>query len=55
MTKIPATFVAGIYAYYYVNQLHSLSDSNGYCNGGAYHRVVAHSKEAHHLDVCGNR
>ena len=27
---------------------------NGYCNGGAYHRVVAHSEETHHLHVRGN-
>ena len=25
-----------------------------YCNGGAYHRVVAHSEEAHHLNMGGN-
>ena len=27
---------------------------NCYCDGGAYHRVVAHSEEAHHPHVCGN-
>ena len=27
----------------------SLLNGNGYCNGGAYHRVVAHSEEARHL------
>ena len=40
--------------YYYVNQLHSLSDSNSDCDGGANHRVVTHAHEAHHLDVCRN-
>ena len=32
----------------------SLLNGNGYCDGGAYHRVVAHSEEAHHLHVRGN-
>ena len=38
----------------YVNQLHSLSDSNCDSYGGADHRVVAHTHKAHHLDVCRN-
>ena len=33
---------------------HGLSDSDGDVNGGADHRVVAHTDQAHHFDVGGN-
>ena len=31
---------------------HSLFDSNSNSNGCTYHRVVTHTQEAHHLNVC---
>lgn len=31
---------------------HCLLNSNGNGDGSAYHRVVAHAEEPHHLDVC---
>ena len=33
---------------------HSLLNGNGNSNGSTYHRVVTHTEEAHHLNVCGN-
>lgn len=33
--------------------LERLLHSDGYSNGSAYHRVVTHSEESHHLNVSG--
>ena len=41
-----------IYALLVSSLFHSLFHGDSDSDGGTHHRVVAHTEEAHHLDVC---
>ena len=52
--KRPTLLGQPLFIYIGECRLQSLCNCYSYCNGSTYHRVVTHSEEAHHLNVCRN-